>query len=107
MADLKPCGTQSAYDRHIKYREVPDPDCCAANAKTKAAQGHNKARGKARSELVRLHPAEFAQLKVAQAAAKGTPRSWDRASADLARNHPAEFQRLLTDEFARQAIETP
>jgi len=100
--ELKPCGTQAAYDRHIRDGETPCEPCRKANAAAKATQGHTKVRDRARAVLARRFYVEYAELVHAQ----GThPRRWDRARAELARRHPEEFRRLLTDEFAKQAME--
>lgn len=31
--ELQPCGTYAAYRRHLRHRETPCTDCCAAYAK--------------------------------------------------------------------------
>ena len=38
---LRPCGTQAAYQRHLRHREVPCDDCTRAN--TEASSGKRAA----------------------------------------------------------------
>jgi len=40
--ELKPCGTEAAYRRHIRHGEVPDEDCRIAG--NQAADRYRKAR---------------------------------------------------------------
>ncbi|GAA4626701.1 hypothetical protein GCM10023196_036010 [Actinoallomurus vinaceus] len=74
----------------------------AANAAAKRGQGHTRVRDRARTQLVHRYPDEYAELIAAQGK---HPRRWDRARAELARRHEQEFRRLMTDEFAKQALE--
>ncbi|MCP9947335.1 hypothetical protein [Actinomadura madurae] len=98
------CGTYGGYERHRRLREKPCKECRAANAAEKRDQGHAKARGRATLALAKLPDLadEYAALVAGQ---DGHPRRCDRARRELARRHPDRLQRLLTDEFARLAIE--
>lgn len=99
---LAPCGTAAAYVRHL-YRDEPvDEACRKANAAAKRGQGHTRVRDRARTALVHRYPDEYAELVASR---PGDPRRWDKARADLARRHEHEFRRLMTDEFAKQALE--
>ena len=59
-ADLQPCGTHAAYQRHVRAKEKPCDACSAENAV------YVKVRRDARQAALRLlakrHPVEFATL---------------------------------------------
>ena len=65
---LAPCGTRSAYNRHLRHNEEPCEACKAANAA--AAKPYLQARQRAWQELARRHSEEFKQL-LAEELAKG------------------------------------
>jgi hypothetical protein len=59
-ADLQPCGSHAAYQRHVRAKEKPCVACSAENAV------YVKVRRDARQAALRLlakrHPVEFATL---------------------------------------------
>ena len=59
-ADLQPCGSHAAYQRHVRAKEKPCDACSAVNAV------YVKVRRDVRQAALRLlaerHPAEFASL---------------------------------------------
>lgn len=59
QSTLAPCGTESAYRRHLRYSEQPDEDCLRAHREGEArrAAARRQRRGKiseARREVARL-----------------------------------------------------
>lgn len=98
------CGTYGGYERHLRLSETPCGPCRKANNAEKRDQGHSRARGRATLALAKLPELadEYAQLVAEQ---DGHPRRCDRARRELARRHPERLQSLLTEEFARLAIE--
>ena len=67
---LAPCGTRSAYNRHLRHHEEPCEACKAAN--TAYAKPGNAARQRAWQRLARRYPQEYrALLAEEQAKDKG------------------------------------
>lgn len=47
--ELQPCGTQAAYRRHLRHREVSCVECCAAQAESqRKRRGEPTVRGRYR-----------------------------------------------------------
>lgn len=100
--DTALCGTDAGHQRHRRRRERPCEPCAQAHRDRSAY--YALARGRATLALARLPELadQYARLVDEQ---NGHPRRCDRARRELARLHPRTLQRLLTDEFARLAIE--
>lgn len=61
---LQPCGTQAAYQRHIRARERPCGPCAEANRAYSGTKrgGYGRARSRACTRLAHAHPEEFLRL---------------------------------------------
>ena len=88
MKALKPCGTRTAYARHLRYREKPCTPCRIKNAE------HQAERNAACKLLRMLFLPEF---KALFAAAEPGPNRWNQAANALARKRPEEFTALLAE----------
>lgn len=58
--EIAPCGTRSAYSRHLRRGETPCQPCRDANADFSRAR--NLARQRAWVRLARLYPDEYRAL---------------------------------------------
>lgn len=80
MIRLAPCGTYSAYQRHIRRGETPCAACRKAN-----------------SEYHRQHRATHPERLNRESAYNGAR---DRALTRLAHLYPTEFEVLLSEELS-------
>jgi hypothetical protein len=83
---LKPCGTEAAYQRHVKRDEQPCDPCQQARTDAQTA----------RSRRRRADPTVGGR-------ARADARARSRALYRLAGEYPARFAGLLVEELAREA----
>jgi hypothetical protein len=76
--ELKPCGTDAAYSRHLKRGEDPCDPCKEAHREGNRAYPSKKAYARALHKLRHLHPLDFQRLLTDELAADAVEVPHDR-----------------------------
>lgn len=76
MADLAPCGTRAAYERHRRRNEEPCRACKDASAayqrNRSAGRAYGRARARAMTRLAQRYSTAYAQLLAEELAKEKT-----------------------------------
>jgi hypothetical protein len=110
--ELKPCGTRSAYMRHVRRGEPVDEACHAAAlayaAEVQRRTGIGRARSRAFCALARRYPEAWESLRTEEKEKEpdkdrtGRARAMQRAYARLAKRYPEAWATLLAVEKEKE-----